>query len=145
MSIFSTFATLLKLGLALQPNLSAAEEQCVVRTVYGEARGEDLTGQFLVASVINNRVKSREFPDSPCEVVNQKNQFAGNKPLPDSVDYTSVLIATVATRLAFSNLSTFKQVDGILWFTQIGENSEFHSKLASSFAYGGHHFFKQYP
>lgn len=145
MSTFSTFAALLKLGLALQPNLPSTEEQCVVRTVYGEARGEDLTGQFLVASVINNRVKSEEFPDSPCEVVNQKNQFAGNRPIPDSADAKSILLATVATRLAFSNRSTFKQVDGILWFTQIGENSEFHSKLSSSFAYGGHHFFRLRP
>ena len=36
-----------------------------------EARGETVKGQFAVAEVIMNRVKSAQFPGSLCSVINQ--------------------------------------------------------------------------
>ena len=45
---------------------------CLTRNVYHEARGEPLVGQFAVAEVTLNRVASRRFPDSVCEVVYEK-------------------------------------------------------------------------
>ena len=45
---------------------------CLARNVYHEARGEPLTGQYAVAEVTLNRVDSRRFPDTVCEVVYEK-------------------------------------------------------------------------
>lgn len=59
---------------ALPPHLPPVA--CIAAAVYGEARGEPLHGQVLVARVIRNRVASDRWPDSACEVVQQRSQFA---------------------------------------------------------------------
>lgn len=48
-----------------------AQWQCLTEALYFEARGETVKGQFAVAEVIMNRVKSDRFPDSVCGVINQ--------------------------------------------------------------------------
>lgn len=49
-----------------------AELECLAENVYHEARGEPLEGQYAVAEVTMNRVRSRSFPKSVCEVVHEK-------------------------------------------------------------------------
>ena len=49
-----------------------ADLMCLARNVYHEARGEPIAGQYAVAEVTMNRVASRRFPDSVCEVVYEK-------------------------------------------------------------------------
>jgi spore germination cell wall hydrolase CwlJ-like protein len=58
--------------LAAQP-LGRGDEQfaCLAKALYFEARGETLKGQFAVAEVILNRVKSPLYPATICGVVNQ--------------------------------------------------------------------------
>ena len=48
-----------------------ADWRCLSEALYFEARGESVKGQFAVAEVILNRVKSSKFPSSVCSVVNQ--------------------------------------------------------------------------
>lgn len=48
------------------------EMQCLALNVYHEARGESETGQYAVATVTMNRVKSEHYPDDVCRVVYQK-------------------------------------------------------------------------
>lgn len=45
--------------------------RCLSEALYFEARGESVKGQFAVAEVIMNRVKSTRFPDDVCGVINQ--------------------------------------------------------------------------
>lgn len=45
--------------------------RCLSEALYFEARGETVKGQFAVAEVIMNRVKSARFPDNVCAVINQ--------------------------------------------------------------------------
>ncbi|MDF1718840.1 MAG: cell wall hydrolase [Antarcticimicrobium sp.] len=45
--------------------------KCLSEALYFEARGETVKGQFAVAEVIMNRVKSARFPDSLCGVIRQ--------------------------------------------------------------------------
>ena len=45
--------------------------RCLSEALYFEARGETIKGQFAVAEVILNRVKSARFPDNVCGVINQ--------------------------------------------------------------------------
>ncbi len=45
--------------------------RCLSEALYFEARGETVKGQFAVAEVIMNRVKSARFPDNVCGVINQ--------------------------------------------------------------------------
>ncbi|MGH6907539.1 MAG: cell wall hydrolase, partial [Aestuariivirga sp.] len=48
-----------------------AEENCLARAIYFEARSETELGQLAVAKVILNRVKDPDFPKSICGVVYQ--------------------------------------------------------------------------
>ena len=49
---------------------------CLAQTIYFEARGEPIIGQYAVAQVVMNRVFSHIYPDSVCKVVYQSNQFS---------------------------------------------------------------------
>ena len=55
-----------------QPRATGSEQwRCLSEALYFEARGETVKGQFAVAEVIMNRVKSSRFPNTPCGVINQ--------------------------------------------------------------------------
>ncbi len=48
-----------------------AQWQCLAEALYFEARSESVQGQRAVAEVILNRVDSRKFPNTVCDVVHQ--------------------------------------------------------------------------
>ncbi|MBK5940226.1 cell wall hydrolase [Halochromatium roseum] len=50
------------------------ELHCLALNIYHEARSEPLSGQIAVAQVTLNRVASKSFPHSVCEVVKQGGQ-----------------------------------------------------------------------
>lgn len=50
---------------------ASEEVYCLGQAIYHEARGEPDRGQWAVASVILNRVESRQYPNSVCGVVFQ--------------------------------------------------------------------------
>lgn len=53
-----------------------AEQLCLARAVYFEARGESLEGQLAVAQVVRNRAASGRYPSTLCGVVTQPAQFS---------------------------------------------------------------------
>ncbi|SHJ06036.1 Cell Wall Hydrolase [Ruegeria lacuscaerulensis ITI-1157] len=54
------------------PEATGGEDlKCLAEALYFEARGESVQGQFAVAEVIMNRVKSSRFPDTVCGVIRQ--------------------------------------------------------------------------
>jgi len=58
--------------LAQLPAASGGESwKCLSEALYFEARGESVKGQFAVAEVIMNRVKSAKYPNTVCGVINQ--------------------------------------------------------------------------
>jgi len=66
--------------------LLIAAAACLSLALYHEARGEPLLGQLMVARVIVNRMESRRWPSSICNVITQDRQFSfyrkGNAPKP---------------------------------------------------------------
>jgi spore germination cell wall hydrolase CwlJ-like protein len=51
------------------------DTDCLVKTLYGESRGEGMIGSLIVAKVILNRAKLSD--SSVCEVVQKDSQFDG--------------------------------------------------------------------
>lgn len=49
---------------------------CLALNIYHEGRGEDRKGQAAIAAVTMNRVQSKNYPDTVCEVVWQDKQFS---------------------------------------------------------------------
>jgi len=60
-----------RVKIVAQRNVQLAEENCLARAVYFEARSETDLGQLAVAKVILNRVKDPAYPKSICGVVYQ--------------------------------------------------------------------------
>jgi spore germination cell wall hydrolase CwlJ-like protein len=60
-----------KKKVVAQRRVRLAEENCLARAVYFEARSESELGQMAVAKVILNRTRSEGFPKSICGVVYQ--------------------------------------------------------------------------
>ncbi|TMM50793.1 cell wall hydrolase [Sulfitobacter sabulilitoris] len=61
-----------KAWIDAQPAARGGDQfRCLAEALYFEARGETVKGQFAVAEVIMNRVKSTRFPGSLCGVINQ--------------------------------------------------------------------------
>ena len=58
-----------------------SREDCLAANIYHEARGESLVGQYMVAYVTMNRVKSSNYPNSICGVVKEYKQFSWYSPL----------------------------------------------------------------
>lgn len=82
-----------------------AQQECLAKAVYFEARSESLEGQLAVAEVVLNRAASGIYPPTICEVVTQPAQFSfirgGQFPRPDrsSVSWHRALaIADIARK-----------------------------------------------
>jgi spore germination cell wall hydrolase CwlJ-like protein len=56
-----------KQKVLMQRRVRLAEENCLARAVYFEARSESALGQMAVAKVILNRVKSPQYPNTICQ------------------------------------------------------------------------------
>ena len=48
--------------------------QCLAQNIYFEARNQPTQGKIAVAHVVLNRVKSKRYPNSACEVIRQGGQ-----------------------------------------------------------------------
>jgi N-acetylmuramoyl-L-alanine amidase len=57
----------------LKYNEDSKQIRCLALNIYHEARGEPKAGQYAVAEVTMNRVRSKHYPDTVCSVVYQKN------------------------------------------------------------------------
>ncbi|MBL4667060.1 MAG: cell wall hydrolase [Sneathiella sp.] len=56
----------------------SGQELCLAQAVYFEARGEPLIGQVAIAEVVLNRVATKRYPNTVCDVVFQ-NQHMSNR------------------------------------------------------------------
>ena len=66
----SEFFSAVSLDQLPTPKIST-QTKCLAEAVYFEARGENLVGQLAVAEVILNRVDSKNFPNTVCEVISE--------------------------------------------------------------------------
>ncbi|HEV2078500.1 MAG TPA: cell wall hydrolase [Allosphingosinicella sp.] len=95
-----------------------AQEECLAKAVYFEARSESLEGQLAVANVVLNRSRSGVYPTSICEVVTQPWQFSfirqGRFPTPDRSSNAWREAAAVAA-IARKNLMQVVP-QNVLWY-----------------------------
>lgn len=68
--------TIFILMILASSHLEANEVKCLAENIYHEARGEPIIGQLAVAKVTLNRVRSKKYKDTICQVVKQYKQFS---------------------------------------------------------------------
>jgi hypothetical protein len=95
-----------------------AQDVCLAKAVYFEARSEPLEGQLAVAQVVMNRAASGRYPATLCAVITQKAQFsfirAGKFPKPNKKSEAwrkAVAIAHIAKTGLVKELSP-----DVLWY-----------------------------
>lgn len=82
-------------------DLLATPLLCLALNVYYEARSEPESGQLAVSLVVLNRVKSKRYPDTICNVIKEKHQFSwywdgkSDSPKDPGAWVTSVQIANI--------------------------------------------------
>ena len=54
---------------------------CMAVAIYFEARNQPVAGQLAVAHVISNRVTSKRYPDTVCEVIQQGAVYKSGHPV----------------------------------------------------------------
>jgi spore germination cell wall hydrolase CwlJ-like protein len=59
-----------------QANVVKKQAYCLAQNIFFESRDEPLVGQHMVAEVTLNRVASKNYPNTICEVVWQRKQFS---------------------------------------------------------------------
>jgi spore germination cell wall hydrolase CwlJ-like protein len=59
-----------------QAEISKKETYCLAQNIFFEARSESLASQAMIAEVTLNRVASKHFPNTVCDVVWQRKQFS---------------------------------------------------------------------
>lgn len=95
-----------------------AEQECLARAVFFEARSEPLQGQLAVADVVLNRASSGRYPTSICAVVTQRAQFSfiRNGRFPDVDRSTDAWRKAVAiARIARERLAN-EVAPNVLWY-----------------------------
>ncbi len=122
---------------------SAQDVEVLERIVQAEAGGCDEKGKILVADVIINRVRDREFPDTITDVVYERGQFSPvGSGIINSVKVTEETEECVRRALDGEDYS-----DGALYFmnrrASAARNvSWFDTHLTFVLAHQGHEFFK---
>lgn len=80
--------------------LAAKERECLVRAMYFESNRTSEDGLMAVGTVVMNRVESTHYPNTVCEVVGQKRQFASGVLTRKMDDKQRVLADRMADRIA---------------------------------------------
>ncbi len=61
---------------AVRPAIDGQQLGCLAMNIYHEGRGESPRGRVAIAAVTQNRVNSKHYPNTICEVVWQPKQFS---------------------------------------------------------------------
>jgi spore germination cell wall hydrolase CwlJ-like protein len=121
---------------------------CLARSVYWEARGQEVADMEGVASVVLNRVAADDFPDTVCGVVTDGQEDGSCQfgwwcdGSPDDVEEPEPyeIAMDVARRALNGELAD--PTDGALYFLGSGEHPEWTSDMEQTAEIGGHVFFR---
>lgn len=114
----------------IEMNIDEAQE--LLKIAYAEAGNQGEDGQWLVMSVIINRVNSSEFPNSIHEVIYQPGQFY--------TEGMSAATPTADTHLALARIECGEVAPLILAFEN-GNDSALDKYFSYAFAYRDHKFY----
>ena len=126
--------------------LQEADYEALLKIVQAEAGNEDEEGKMLVAGVVMNRVNSKRFPNSVCEVVmQQKNGAYQFSPVANG-SYQKVKVSEETVHAVERVLMGEDITEGALYFAaRKAADPEkmrwFDTSLVKLFEHGGHEFF----
>lgn len=123
--------------------LSSSSRRILERIVEAEAGDQDIKGRQMVANVIINRIKSKEFPDTVRSVVFAHRQFS---PIANG-SYYRVHVSSLTKKAVEKALREKDNTKGALYFmyragSDAGNIRWFDRDLTKLCEYGCHEFFR---
>ena len=136
--------------LESQPAAKGGEYwQCLTEALYFEARGETVKGQFAVAEVILNRVKSSRFPNTICGVIHQGTGRRYQCQFTYTCDGNPEVIHEKAAYQRVGKIAKFMMegaprdlTDGATYYHTKAVNPRWARKFARTTTIGVHHFYR---
>jgi spore germination cell wall hydrolase CwlJ-like protein len=121
---------------------------CLARTIYWEAKGEDIAAMEAVANVVMNRLADDRFPDTVCGVVTEGDEqgpcqfswWCDGNPI-EAAEADQHEIAMDVTRRAL-NQELEDRTDGALFFHGAGANPDWAADYVETVTLGGHVFYR---
>lgn len=122
-------------------NDSDKQIKCLAKNIYFEAGAEPHAGKVAVASVVMNRSKSKNFPTTPCAVINQPGQFSWvpHKPKIKSDDLYEKCL-TIAKDVYYNKVRD--NTAGALFFHATHVRPSWSNKKSRTIKIGGHIFYR---
>ena len=121
---------------------------CLARTIYWEAKGEDVAAMEAVANVVMNRLAAEPFPDTICGVVTEGKeggpcQFAwwcdGS---PDDVEEPDRYAITTEVARRALNQELPDRTDGALFFHGVADTPDWAADYVETVRLGDHVFYR---
>jgi len=121
---------------------------CLARTVYWEAKGQELAAMEAVANVVMNRLSAEGFPQTVCEVV-QDGAESGPCQFtwwcdgsPDDVEEADRYAITVDVARRALNQELADRTNGALFYHSAEVTPEWAAEMAETARVGGHVFYR---
>lgn len=140
--VLSALCTLASFGaISTAYALPAKEVECVSIAAYHEARNQGDKGIISVMYVILNRAGASQFPNTPCKVIAQPNQFSyykHNPPIKEKDTYNE--IKQLAIEVIKGEHKSLNR--GALYFHTVNTKPSWSNKLTLVSVIKDHKFYK---
>jgi len=103
-----------------------AQQACLARGIYFEARGEPVRGQAAVAQVILNRVKNPAYPSTICGVVYQNKKWRNRCQFSFACDGVRDKIYSTKHYQTAQYISR-EVTAGNIWLPEVGDSTHYHA------------------
>ena len=143
--VYTTTVTNPEFSMPINPR----EKACIIEAVWHEARGEPLNGRIAVINVISNRVYSRFYSSSYCDVIGEHKQFSykhqikNKKPLVNEANRLLYLEIETLSEKALEG-SILKVVpDNVLWYHHTRVSPNWSKRMKTHTVIGSHKFLRK--
>jgi N-acetylmuramoyl-L-alanine amidase len=128
---------------AVQAQSADQSLECVAEAVYFEARGTGPQSRAAVAHVVLNRAEDDEFPDTPCDVVQDSCQFSYQcDGKPERLTEEEDRLKAIETAKAVLSGAAPDPTDGALFFHAARIDPGWFATLDQTARIGGHIFYR---
>jgi spore germination cell wall hydrolase CwlJ-like protein len=107
-------------------SFSSAEQECLARGIYFEARGETVKGQAAVGQVMLNRVRNPTYPNSICGVVYQNQSWRNRCQFSFACDGIRDAI-TEPYRYQVAKEVAMAVTSGRIYLPEVGSSTHYHA------------------
>lgn len=128
------------------------EVACLAKNIYHEARGESLLGQKAVASVVFNRMRSKNFPSTVCENVYMKSKTScafswtcdkNKDEVYDEKTFASILELSYTMYDNFLQKKKYDYTSGSTYYHHFGVTPSWVVEMIPIMSIGDHNFYKR--